>query len=443
LKFRSLKTRVLFWFISIISIVLFLFSFLLYYFLEQSLNLRIQTNLYHNAILIEQNILQNRLNKKIIENINLDGAEVAIIKNGKIIMQTKLFTLKDYQTYLTKDEIFFLKEVDEYKVNGIYILKITKPFDGIIIIHKKGLSNKAEDIEDILLVLNPILLILLIIIGNKLIDKILIPIKSITKSAKNITIDNFSHTIDMPKNDDEIKALIISFNEMIIRLKTGAENLDKFNSDVSHELKTPLTIIQGELELSLKKDRNEEYYKKSIQTALNQTYEIKDLIDNLLILTKYDKQNIQDTFEECYLDTIFMNVYDRYEKKLLNKNITLHIDKLESIKIKANQILINLIFTNIIDNAIKYTPKNKNIYISLYKQKDKIYFIAKDEGIGISQDKLTKITNRFYRVDESRNKSIKGFGLGLSIVKNSICLHNGTLNINSKPNKGTIVTITF
>ena len=215
MKYKSLKTRVLFWFISIISIVLFLFSFLLYYFLEQSLNLRIQTNLYHNAISIEQDILQNTLNKKIINNANLDGAEVAIIKDNKIIMQTKLFTLNNYQSYLANDEIFFLKEIDEYKINGIYILKITKPFNGIIIIHKKGLSNKAEDIEDILLVLNPILLILLIIIGNKLIDKILIPIKSITKSAKNITIDNFLHTIDMPKNDDEIKALIKSFNEMI------------------------------------------------------------------------------------------------------------------------------------------------------------------------------------------------------------------------------------
>jgi len=107
LKFKSLKTRVLFWFISIISFVLFLFSFLLYYFLEQSLNLRIQTNLYHNAILIEQNILQNRLNKKIIDNTNLDGAEVAIIQDDKIIMQTKLFTLNNYQSYLANDEIFF------------------------------------------------------------------------------------------------------------------------------------------------------------------------------------------------------------------------------------------------------------------------------------------------------------------------------------------------
>ena len=123
------------------------------------------------------------------------------------------------------------------------------------------------------------------------------------------------------------------------------------------------------------------------------------------------------------------------------KNIELHIEKLDSIILEANQILISSIFSNIIDNAIKYTLNNKNIYISLYKEDDKIYFVVKDEGIGISKANLSKITNRFYRVDESRNKTIKGFGLGLSIVKNSIQLHNGSLNITSLKNIGTIVKI--
>ena len=118
--------------------------------------MRIQTNLYHNAILIEENILQKKLDKKIIDSKNLDGSEVAIVKDNKILKQTKSFTLDNYQSYLNNDEIFFLNEIDEYRVNGVYILKFKKPFDGAIIIHKKGLANKAEDIEDILLVLNPI-----------------------------------------------------------------------------------------------------------------------------------------------------------------------------------------------------------------------------------------------------------------------------------------------
>ena len=403
LIFSSLKIRVLLWFVGITSIVLFLFSFSFYYFVEESISLRIQTNLYHKAIFVKENIVDNKLYKKRIDYKSLDGLEVAIIRDDKILKQTKSFTLNDYQSYLDDDKIFFLNRINSDRVNAIYILKFDKPFNGALIVYKKGLDNKFEDIEDTLVVLNPILLLLLIIIGSKLIDKILIPIKKITKTTKDITINNFSHTIDIPKNNDEIKELIDSFNSMIFRLKEGVDTLDRFNNDVSHELKTPLTVIQGELEVTLRKKRDVNYYEKSIKTALHQTKNIEKLINSLLLITKYSKDNIQKTFSLYNLDSMLMGVINSYQKELDDKNIKLHINKLESIKMKANQILIHSIFNNLLDNAIKYTPENKNIYISLYKE-NKIYFIIQDDGIGIPQDKIDKITDRFYRVDESRNK---------------------------------------
>ncbi len=438
MKFRSLKYKVLLWFTVITSIVLFIFSFSLYYLLEESINLRVKNDLYHNAISIHEDISQ----KKIINNRYLDGVEVAIIRDNKIINKTQNFTLENFQSYFTQNKIFFIYEVDEYKVDAIYILKFNKPFDGAIIVYKKGVFNKAEDIEDILLVLNPIFLIILIFIGNHLIDKILNPIKNITKTAKEISISNFSHTIDIPKNNDEIKELIESFNEMITRLKDGVDKLDRFNSDVSHELRTPLTIIKGELEVTLRKPRESHEYIKSINTALAQTTEMEKLVDALLILTKYSKQSVVSTFTSCNLDSILMDVIDKYTKEIKGKNIEIHVDKLELIIIQANKFLIHSIFSNIIDNAIKYSPNDKNIYISLFKN-GKNHLIVKDEGIGIATKQLDKITRRFYRVDESRNKKIKGFGLGLSIVKNSLELHNGILKIDSIEGIGTTVTITL
>ena len=107
---------------------------------------------------------------------------------------------------------------------------------------------------------------------------------------------------------------------------------------------------------------------------------------------------------------------------------------------QGNPILIESIFSNIIDNAIKYTPKDKKISLRLYKD-SKINFVVKDEGIGIDKEHLVKITERFYRVDSSRNKKIDGFGLGLSIVKNSVLMHEGSLDIKSVEVGGTIVTI--
>jgi len=410
----------------------------LYYFLNKSINLRIQTRLYHDAVSVHDALL----NKKWLNNKDLDNSEIAIVKDDKIIKQTKVFSLNNYKSYINKDKVFFLNVVDEYRKNGIYILKFKNPFNGVIIIHKKDLSNKTEDIQDTLLVLNPILLILLVITGNMFIDKILKPIQNITKTIKNISISNFSNTLKLPKTNDEIRELSEAFNKMIYRIQDGIRAMDRFNSDVSHELKTPLTVIKGELELSLRKQRKPEYYIKSITTALEEINKIEKLVEELLLITKYTKRNIKDTYTICYLDTILMNLCDKYEIDLKKKNIKLCIDKMDSIKLNTNKSLIISIFSNLLDNAIKYTPNNKKITISLF-QNEKVHFIVKDEGIGIPQNKLSKITDRFYRVDDSRNKKIKGFGLGLSIVKNSIDLYNGKLKIDSKEGVGTIIEVIF
>ena len=439
-NFRSLKQKILFWFIGIVSLVLFLFSFSLYYFLDKSINLRIQTNLYHDAVFVHDALLNTKKLKNHINNKYFDNFEVAIIKGNKLIKQTKVFSLNNYKSYIDKNEIFFLNKVDEYTKNGIYILKFKNPFDGVIIIYKKGLSNKTEDLQDILLVLNPILLILLTIIGNILIDKILVPIQNITKTIKNISISNFSNTLELPKSNDEIRELSEAFNKMIYRIQDGVKAMDRFNSDISHELKTPLTVIKGELELNLRKQREPEYYIKSISTALEEIDKIEKLIEELLLTTKHTKQNIKDTYTICYLDTILINLCDKYEIDLKKKNIKLCIEKMDSIKLDTNESLITSIFSNLLDNAIKYTLNNKKITISLF-QNEKVHFIVKDEGIGIPQNKISKITDRFYRVDESRNKEIKGFGLGLSIVKNSIDLYNGKLKIDSKEGVGTIIEV--
>lgn len=418
-----------------VAIILFVFSFVLYYLLNDNISSKIETRLYKEALFIKQNIPKNNLKK-------LYGLEVAILKNGQIFNQTKRFTLKNYEQYISQNRSFFIKDIDDDTQEAIYIYRFTDPFDGAIIVYKNDIENKKEGIQSVLLILNPILLILLIIIGNRLINKILIPIKNITKNAQEISVSNFSHTIKKTKKNDEIGELTDSFNEMILRLQEGTEAMERFNSDISHELRTPLTIIEGELELCLKKDRDIEYYKRGIKSALQETKKLEELIKNILLLSRYTKQNIKETFAPCQIEAILMDAIDSCERKIADKNIDLKIEKLEPINVNANQFLITSIFVNLLENAIKYTPNGKNITISLFRD-EKVHFVIKDEGIGIPKEKLSKITQRFYRVDDSRNKKIKGFGLGLSIVQNSIKLHNGTLKIDSEEGTGTQIEVTF
>jgi len=429
---------------GIIFILLLLFHISFHYLFEQNLYNSLQIELDYRATYIKEKILPKLSSDKNIISTEFLDMEIAIIKENKIIYQTQLFSLTNFEKYLGKEDSFWINDVSEKfeveREEAVYVADITEPFAGSLVLYKKKIDNRAEEIENVLLLLNPILMLLLIVVVGKLIDQILLKIEKVTKATQELNISNFSDPIEMPKENDEIKKLIESFNTMATRLKEGVTTLDRFNSNVSHELKTPLTVIKGEIEITLKQKREVEYYIKSLSTILYETTQIEAIVENLLILTGYSKQTIQETFELCHFDSILLNAIEKYEQQLEKKEIKLHIIRMDAIHQEANLFLITAIFSNLLDNAIKYSLSYKNISITLL-QEDKIHFIIKDEGIGIPADKIEQVTDRFYRVDKSRNKKIQGVGLGLSIVKSSVELHNGILDIQSDIDKGTSVEI--
>lgn len=428
MQINSLKARILLWFGAVSFVVLALFSFSFNYFLNKSIDNNIKSKLQFIA-------------HKYKDHIKIQNIGIAIFRNEKIEIKNSSFTLRNAREYLHKKQNFFIlkRSNDDDYIDALYIEKIgTKN----IMIFKKNIDNKIEDFQDTLLWIIPILLVVFIFLASKIIDKVLIPINNLINATKDISVTKFTKNIEIPKEDNEIKELVISFNSMIERIKEGVERLDRFNSDVSHELKTPLTVIQGEIELALRKTREPQEYKRSLKAIQTQSKQIELIIQQLLLLTKYTKENIQRTFQECSLDLLLMDVIDKFQTRLKEKNIYLQIKKIEPVSMQVNIILIESVFSNLINNAIKYTPENKNIFISLFKN-NKINFIIDDEGIGIKTENISKITDRFYRVDSSRNKKIKGFGLGLSIVKNSVLMHNGVLQIKSQKGNGTTVIVTF
>ncbi|MEA3553754.1 MAG: HAMP domain-containing sensor histidine kinase [Campylobacterota bacterium] len=443
MRFKSLKTQVLVWFGGITTILLIIFNITFYKFLEENIKLSIQNKLYNKAVFINDKLKTGIHIKELLKDKKVESFEIAIIKDEKIIFKKGDANFKKLATY-TKDKKTFFVFTQGDSLNGLFIFKIYEPFKGAILFYErdidKEINSKLDEVKNSLFVLEPILLLFLIFAASKLIDKILKPIKNITKTANTISVTDLSQSIIQPTSDDEIKDLVDAFNKMIKRLDTEVEQIEQFNSDVSHELKTPLTVIKGEIEITLNKNRESDYYIRTLKTIDKESQQIQLIIDNLLMLTKYTKSNIQQTFETVSLDSLLLDTINHYNLQLKEKNIKLHLDKLESIDINANKQLISIIFSNLIDNAIKYSQNDKNIYISLEK-KDKIYFIVKDEGIGISKKQLSKVMNRFYRVDESRNKKIKGFGLGLSLVKNSVELHEASIKIDSVKDEGTIVKI--
>jgi len=424
LRYNSLKTKILFWFISIFTLFLLIFSFAFYYYFNKDIENKIQNKLYKTAIQIKEK-LQN--------NIPITNQNVLILKNNQVIYKGKNFLI-DYKL-LNSNQNFSINDLGE-NLQATFILN----FDNTKIIISKLFNDKSENVVDSMLVLEPILLILLIFASSKLIDKIIDPIKKITAISNNISMNNFNEMIPNIYKEIELKALINSYNKMIKRLQEEFKNLERFNKDVSHELKTPLTRIKGEIETTLKQQRDINEYIKTLKSINEEINEMQEIIKNLLLLTKYSKENISKTFTKCDLDEILLSSIEKFTLYLKEKNIKINIKKLENIEYFGNQNLLSHLFSNLIDNAIKYSNQNSTITIKLYK-KNKVYFYIKDEGIGIPKDKIKYITKQFFRVEESRNKSIKGFGLGLSIVENAVFLHNGKLLISSTPNKGTKVLV--
>ncbi len=445
MKFKSLKTQVLVWFGGATFLILLIFNTAFYYFLEENIKLNIQNTFYDKAVFINNNIVANTPIQELLKDKKLESFDIAIVKNDKIIYQKGGVDFTKLIPFIKDKKSFFVFNENQ-NLNGLYIFRIYNPYKGAILFYEKKINtkidNKLADVKNALFIVEPILLFLLIFMANKVVKKLLRTINRITQRANKISVSDLNETILPPVDDDEIKDLVNSFNDMIGRLKTEVNQIEQFNSDVSHELKTPLTVIKGEVEITLNKIREPQYYIKSLQTINKETIVIQEIIENLLILTKYTKANISQTFDTLSLDNILLDTISHYNHQLKVKNIKLHLDKFESILMEANPQLISTIFSNLIDNAIKYSKNDKNIHISLFK-KDKIYFIVKDEGIGIAKDDINKVLDRFYRVDESRNKKVKGFGLGLSIVQNSVELHDATIEITSTQDVGTKITIIF
>jgi len=252
-------------------------------------------------------------------------------------------------------------------------------------------------------------------------------------------------------NDDKINiiktiSLLISFILFLIVLLIGYKFIDTivsqieisfkklkiFNSNVSHELKTPLAIMKSEIEVALMNENIN--CKKTLYSLLQEINYLNDITEKLLFLTKNDFNNLK--LKEIDLEELVLELFEKYSQKI---HINLHIDEDEEFIIKGDKTLLKMALSNIIENSIKY--KALKIDIFLKKTKNKVTLIIKDNGMGIPKEKLPFIFDEFYRVEESHNKEIKGFGLGLSIVKNILNSHKAKIKVKSE--KGVEFIIEF
>ena len=284
-----------------------------------------------------------------------------------------------------------------------------------------------------------ILVFVLYLIMYYVASKAIKPVQKLIQSASKINESNISSRLPLPNNKDEIYKLATTFNDLLNRIENSIEQQKQFTADASHEMRTPLTIIKGTLEVLLRKERTREQYEKKINEVITQTDRLSYLFDQLLQLARAESNNTIIKKEKIILKEKIDHLINGGDL-LLNKNqIKYNIPT--NCVVFADAALLDRILENIISNAIKYNTPNGNITFEWNEKSNSL--LIKDEGIGISKDQQPYLFNRFYRADNSRSSEIKGNGLGLSIVKKLCELQHIKISVESAENKGTSFTLQF
>ena len=303
------------------------------------------------------------------------------------------------------------------------------------------LNDLLDSLYLIFLILIPIALAVSIFGGLALAHKSLHPVDDITRRARRITAENLDQSLPAPAMEDEIGRLILTFNEMIERLRTSFAQVRQFSADASHELRTPLTIIRGEIELSLRSKKTSEEYRRVLQSSLEEILRMSAIIENLLMLAKADQGGYRADFSEVNLGSLVEELYEDGEALAERKKILVALKGAAPITLVGDRVRLRQLFLNLIDNAIKYTPDGGTVALSIEQQNGTAVFTVEDSGIGIPKDEQGKIFDRFYRVDKARSREAGGSGLGLSIAKWIVELHRGTITVESDINKGSTFTV--
>ncbi len=279
-----------------------------------------------------------------------------------------------------------------------------------------------------------------IAVGYYMAKKALKPVDKIRKAAVKITFRNLDEYIDIGSRRDELGKLADTFNEMISRLRDAFQRINRFSTDVSHELKTPLTILKGGTEVALRKDRDVKEYRHLLTSHLEEIDRMSSIIDDLLLLSKADTGKFQLELQDVALRDLILQVYMDMKIFAEKKNVELFVGEVDDAKVKGDELKLRRMLWNIVDNGIKYTQAGGKVEISSILDNGGVRIDVKDTGVGIADDDIKYIFDRFYRADRARSRET-GTGLGLSISKWIAEAHRGAIEVESHPASGSLFSI--
>ena len=338
-----------------------------------------------------------------------------------------------YQTiHFEKNPIRLYYHLVQFRGRPFFIIQIAKPLYEI----EKTLAR----LRLIIGVIIPLGVALACLAGWFLAKRFLSPVDQMIQQARKITAAYLKSRLPRTFTRDELDRLAETLNEMIDRLEASTRAIQEFSSNVSHEFKTPLAIIRGEIDLALRRARSQEDLQRTIEVISEEVNGLIRLVDDLMFLVRNDAKQLILQKKNLVLTPVLEQVLRLHQEHAHRAGIELALEIPKDTEVFGDEIYLKRLFTNLLDNAIKFTETNGKITIQTEMSRPgKVTVKVEDTGIGIDPQTLASLGTRFYRADQARSK--EGAGLGLSIVKAICDAHQGTLRFESVPGQGTRVFV--
>jgi len=466
--FKSLRFKLTVWYVLILAILLGSFSSFLYFTLSNILYRSVDNKLRSLAGLIASesasplsNFGFGDMDQTLEASVNVKpiGKFIQVLDESGRIGQ-KSDNLKNVQLPISLSALRNASNgIESFETRHSFgntpLRILTLPvIEGNHIARIVQVASSLEDVEDalntlfiILIITVPSALVLASLGGQFLANKALKPVDHITQTARLITSQNLNQRIKPLKVKDEISRLIETFNEMISRLDKSFQQIKQFSSDASHELKTPLTILKGEMEVALRKERAAQEYEQILRSNLEEINRMSTIVEDLLLLSKTEFEEVPLHKEHVHLTEILRDVVVQVTILAQAKQIHIHMSNSDGdITVLGDALRIRELLLNLIENGIKYTPERGSVSITLETEKKPegsaggpigfVKIIVSDTGIGIEKKDQEKIFDRFFRVDKARSREQGGSGLGLSICKWIVEAHQGEISVESELGRG-------
>lgn len=420
---------------------------------EKIASVQNECSIMGNQILVNQFIidsLQDNLNMEIDQLANVwDGRILVIDSNYKIVKDT--YTI-DQGNYIIYDKIFevmrgngdnVIRRFDDYAELIIPIVNADKNVNGIMIA-----TCSLKDLEDINTYIS-IQLNILVVLFTMLSFVIAFLIsrygfRGFTRLNKQLQELNEGHleTLDIGKSVAEVENLANTFNVLIEKMQTLETSRQEFVSNVSHELKTPITSMKVLADsLLTQEDIPAELYREFMTDMVDEIDRETKIINDLLTLVKMDKKASALNIELLSINGLLELLLKRIKPLAAKRNIEVVFESFREVEAEVDEVKLSLAFSNLIENAVKYNNDGGNVHVSLNADHKFFYVKVQDNGVGIPEDCQSQIFERFYRVDKARSRETGGTGLGLAITRNAILMHKGAIKLYSEPGEGTTFTV--